>query len=206
LVVLAVLYLVSVWLMSRGPAGVRGSFSYLAQLSFGVYLAHPLVLDLVLTLLRHAGLMAPRVWASVLTFGLTSALTIALCSALHRTRFSLALMGRQRLAPEQAQELPGWLRPHRIRVLAMLPAVMLAGGALVVLVLGGQPGPALHGGTPSWLRMVEASQPYPKPDQASAGSADDLFSCGGARSAPHSCPLDGPRPADLRSADPRPAG
>jgi peptidoglycan/LPS O-acetylase OafA/YrhL len=192
---LAVLYLVSVWIMSRGSVGVRASFGYLAQLSFGVYLAHPMVLDVVLALLRRAGLMAPRVWVSVLTLLLTSALTIALCAALHRTRLSLPLMGRQRLAAETAEELPRWLRPRRLRVLAVLPTMVLAGSALVVLFVGSQQTAAVRGGTPSWLEIVEVGQSRPDPDKASAGSADDLFSCGGAKSAPHACPLDNPPPA-----------
>jgi peptidoglycan/LPS O-acetylase OafA/YrhL len=198
LVVLAVLYLVSVWLMSRGPAGVRGSFSYLAQLSFGVYLAHPMVLDLVLALLQHVGLLAPQVWVSVVTFALTSALTIALCSALHRTRFSLALMGRQRGGRPQRVPSASAVRPTPIRRrFAAVPSLALATSALAVLLVGSDQSAASENGPPGWVEIVEASQASPRPDPPAAQASDDEeFGYGSVPTSGKNCPLTDDSPPD----------
>jgi peptidoglycan/LPS O-acetylase OafA/YrhL len=187
LAVLAVLYLVSVAIMQRAPEAVRAAFSYLALLSFGVYLAHPLLLDMVLAVLRRAGVMAPKVWVALVALVATVVLTVALCSILHRTRFSLALMGRPRIDPAKVADLPSWVRPRRPR-LALIPAVVIVGTAGLVLSVGSDRIPPTESGTPNWVDAVQASDTLPQPpDQA---QPENLFDCGGAQSAPHSCPLE----------------
>jgi peptidoglycan/LPS O-acetylase OafA/YrhL len=187
LATLAVLYLISVVIMQRAPEAVRAAFSYLALLSFGVYLAHPLLLDMVLAVLRRAGVMAPKVWVALVALIATIVLTVALCSVLHRTRFSLSLMGRPRVDPANVADLPRWVRPRRPR-LALIPAVVVAGTVGVVLSVGSDRIPPTESGTPNWVDAVQASDTLPQPpDQA---QPDNLFDCGGAQSAPHSCPLE----------------
>jgi peptidoglycan/LPS O-acetylase OafA/YrhL len=155
---LGVLYLLAVWIMERGAPGLRNAFSYLAQLSFGVYLAHPMVLDFVLALLRRTGLMAPSVWVSLIALLCTVVLTVAVCSALHRTPLSLALMGRARLAPVGVPQLR--LRQLRTRLVSV-PTAVLAVSVLAVLLVSGDQTPPAETGTPSWEETVEASDPVP---------------------------------------------
>ncbi|HEX4249705.1 MAG TPA: acyltransferase [Pseudonocardia sp.] len=155
---LGVLYLLAVWIMERGAPGLRNAFSYLAQLSFGVYLAHPMVLDFVLAVLRRTGLMAPSVWVSLIALLCTVALTVAVCSALHRTPLSLPLMGRARLAPARAPQP----RLQRLRTrLVSVPTAVLAVSVLAVLLVSGDQTPPADTGTPSWEETVEASDPVP---------------------------------------------
>jgi len=168
---LGALYLLAVWIMERGSRGVRNAFSYLAQLSFGVYLAHPMVLDLVLAGLRRAGLMVPSVWVSILALVLTVVLTVAICSALHRTPLSLQLMGRGRLTPTTAsagapvQSLRAWLRRLRARA-ATVPTAVLAVSVLGVLVVGGDQTSPEETGAPSWQATAVASDPVPPADES----------------------------------------
>jgi peptidoglycan/LPS O-acetylase OafA/YrhL len=188
LAVLAVLYLISVVIMQRAPEGVRATFSYLALLSFGVYLAHPLLLDMVLAVLRRAGVMAPKVWVALVALAATVVLTVALCAILHRTRFSLPLMGRPRVDPAKVGDLPRWVRPRRPRLALVLPAMVIAGTVGLVLSVGSDQIPPTESGTPNWVDAVQVSDTLPQsPDQ---GRPDNLFECGGAQSAPHSCPLE----------------
>jgi peptidoglycan/LPS O-acetylase OafA/YrhL len=183
LAVLGVLYLASVWIMEHGSARVRSTFSYLAQLSFGIYLAHPMVLDVVLAVLRHLGLMAPTVWVSLVSLVLTTSVTVAVCAALHRTRLSMSLMGRRRLDPASPFPLSRSARPRLLTV----PAMVLTASALAVLFIGSDQSSPEESGTPTSVEIVEASNQIPRPSDTS----NDQFSCGAQQSAPHSCPLGG---------------
>jgi hypothetical protein len=157
--------------MERGPEWewVRTTFSYGAQLSFGVYLAHPMVLDLVLAVLRRAGLLRPSVWVSLTALALTVLVTVVICAALHRTRLSLPLMGRARLASAGSMTAPvdrsvtawrQWLPRLRAR-LVTVPSGVLAASVLGVLVIGGDQTPPSEISRPSWEQTVEASSPLP---------------------------------------------
>jgi peptidoglycan/LPS O-acetylase OafA/YrhL len=200
LAVLGVLYLAAFQIMARGSARVLGAFSYLAHLSFGVYLAHPMVLDVVLAVLRQTGLMAPQIWVSLVSLVLTTTLTVAVCAALHRSSLSMALLGRGQLDP--AGSLSPLSRPRRHRRLTTL---VLAGSAFAVLFIGSDQSSPEESGTPSWVETVEASDQVPVPD-----TADDLFACGDEQSAPHSCPLDDGDQSDKQDPDdaddPNPSG
>jgi peptidoglycan/LPS O-acetylase OafA/YrhL len=160
---LGALYLLAVWIMKRGAPGLKNAFSYLAQLSFGVYLAHPMVLDLVLAVLRRTGLMGASVWVSLLALVLTLVGTVAVCSALHRTRLSLPLMGRARLSPAR---LPQPRLPRPTTRLVSVPTAVLALSVLAVLLVSGDQTPPAETGTPSWEETVEASDPVPPTDTA----------------------------------------
>jgi hypothetical protein len=173
---LGALYLLAVWIVERGWRGLRNAFGYLAQLSFGVYLAHPMVLDLVLAVLRRAGLMAPSVWVSLTALVLTVVFTVAICSALHRTPLSLPLMGRKRLtlrspdrAADQAEAKQRGAAPTggspRLRArLASVPTAVLGISVLAVLVVGGDQTPLAETGRPSWEETVVASDPVSATD------------------------------------------
>jgi peptidoglycan/LPS O-acetylase OafA/YrhL len=173
---LGALYLLAVWIVERGSPGLRNVFSYLAQLSFGVYLAHPMVLDLVLAVLRRAGLMAPSVWVSLTALVFTVVLTVAICGALHRTPLSLPLMGRKRLtlrspdrAAGQAEAKQRGAAPSggstRLRArLASVPTAVLGISVLAVLVIGGDQTPLAETGRPSWEETVVASDPVSPTD------------------------------------------
>lgn len=190
LAVLVVLYLAAFQIMARGSRRVRAAFGYLAQLSFGVYLAHPMVLDVVLAVLRRAGLMAPTPWVSLLSLVLTTSLTVAVCAALHRTRLSMALMGRAQLVPAAAFSLAASFASFSLprRRVFTTPVLVLAASALAVLFIGSDQSSPAESGTPSWVETVEASDQVPLPAPDTHG---DLFACGGQQSAPHSCLLDG---------------
>ncbi|WP_169748060.1 acyltransferase [Pseudonocardia acaciae] len=159
------LYLLAVWIMERGAPAVRAIFSYGAQLSFGVYLAHPMVLDLVLGVFRRFGVFVPSVWVSLAALFFTVVLTVAVCAALHRTPLSTALMGRGRLDPARAPRLlpfgGGRVRSRaagRLR-LAAAPALLLALSGLAVLLVGGdQSAPREEDDT------LQASEPAPVPN------------------------------------------
>jgi peptidoglycan/LPS O-acetylase OafA/YrhL len=160
---LGALYLLAVWIMERGAPGLKNAFSYLAQLSFGVYLAHPMVLDLVLAVLRRTGLMAASVWVSVIALVLTVVGTVAVCSALHRTPLSLPLMGRARLSPAR---VPQPRLPRTMPRLVSVPTAVLALSVLAVLLVSGDQTPPAETGTPSWEETVQASDPVPPTDTA----------------------------------------
>lgn len=142
---LAVLYLAAVWLMQRGAPAVRAAFSYGAQLSFGVYLAHPLILDLLLSLGRRLNLVPPAPTTSIALFLLTVLGTVALCAVLHRTRFSVQLMGRNRRRPGDAPKLSG--RATRAVALsvavlaAIVPAMLVMGSGKREIVVTDVPPP-----------------------------------------------------------------
>jgi peptidoglycan/LPS O-acetylase OafA/YrhL len=198
LAMLGILYLLAFWISERGAPRVRAAFNYLAQLSFGIYLAHPMVLDVGLSVLRRTGILAAQVWVSLLSLGLTSVGVAILCAALHRTPLSMSLMGRPQLTADQAPRLP------RVRVRSgrsfTVPAMVLAASACAVLFIGSDQSSPEESGTPSWVEIVEASDQVPQPSEPSG----EMFSCGDAQSAPHSCPLD--NGADAAPGDPGTAG
>lgn len=167
---LGVLYLLAVWIMDRGAGWLRDAFSYGAQLSFGVYLAHPMVLDLVLGLLRRSGLLRPSVWVSLTALALTVVITVAICAALHRTALSLPLMGRARLNSAKAassevvdRSISAWRQclPRLRARLVTVPSAVLAVSVMGMLVVSGDQTPPTKTSTPSWEETVEASSPVP---------------------------------------------
>jgi peptidoglycan/LPS O-acetylase OafA/YrhL len=187
---LGVFYLISVWIMHQGSPWVQSLFSYGAQLSFGVYLVHPMVLDVVLALMRRLGWAAPSVWVSLAALGATATGAVAVCAALHRSRLSLALIGRNRLGAGQAPRLirvwppaGSWSRLRARRVTGS--ALFLVVSVLAVLVIGGDQSPPAESGTPTWEETIEASDPAQPEDIG----VDDSFECGNESEAPHSCPL-----------------
>jgi peptidoglycan/LPS O-acetylase OafA/YrhL len=94
LAVLAALYVLAVTLTThRTPLLVRWARAG-AHLSFGVYLAHPLILDLVLATFTRLGLLAPSRWMSLAALALTTTISFTGCALLRRTRASPALIGR----------------------------------------------------------------------------------------------------------------
>lgn len=95
-IMLGALYLAAVRLSDWRSRTAQRAFAYVAQLSFGIYLAHPLMLDLVLSITRRLGVFGPHKWLVVVSYVLVIVLTVGLCAALHRTPLSLALMGRGR--------------------------------------------------------------------------------------------------------------
>jgi peptidoglycan/LPS O-acetylase OafA/YrhL len=201
LAVLGLLYLAASWIMMRGPLRLRAVFAYLAQLTFGIYLAHPMVLDVVLAVLRRAGVMAASVWVSLLSLVLTSVLVAAVCAALHRTPLSQPLMGRRRLDPGTPLPFSPVLRAGRNRRVGT-PVLVLSSVALAVLFIGSDQSPPQESGTPNWVEIVEASDQIPQDNPA----AGELFSCGDTQSAPHSCPLDGGGQNDPQPPDPGTSG
>jgi peptidoglycan/LPS O-acetylase OafA/YrhL len=158
---LGVLYLLAVWISERGSHTVQKIFSYGAQLSFGVYLAHPMMLDFVLSAARRLGVMAPSVWMSVVALLCTVVLTVALCAALHRSRFSLALMGRTRLSPDQAPRLR--LPRPRVRM-TNGPFLFVALSVFVALLIGADQSPAAETRSPTWEQILQASDPIQSDD------------------------------------------
>ncbi len=101
--VLGVLYLASVRLVRRASSPTRTLVGHGARLSFGVYLAHPLVLDVVLAVLRRLDLVAPSAWVAFVVLLLTVGVTTAGCALLQYSRFSPALIGRPRIRRSAAQ-------------------------------------------------------------------------------------------------------
>jgi len=139
-----------------------------------------MVLDLVLAVLRRAGLMVPSVWVSLTALVLTVVLTVAVCSALHRTPLSLPLMGRGRLtlrttdraaAKEQDAAPTGRSPRHRAR-LASVPTAVLGICVLAVLLVGGDQTPLAETGRPSWEETVVASDPVSPTDDDDCPSGE----------------------------------
>lgn len=93
---LAPLYLAADWLARRRAPRVRAALDRGAQLSFGIYLIHPLVLTTVFLVWILLGWSGPSAWQGVPATVLTLAGTVALCLVAHRSRLSLPLIGRPR--------------------------------------------------------------------------------------------------------------
>lgn len=154
-VALGALYLAAVSLSRLTSPLAHAVFSYGAQLSFGVYLAHPMVLDAMLSLTKRIGLGTPSPWLSALLTVLTVAGSVLLCTGLHRTRLSLGLMGRPRLDQNVAPRL--WrLWPYRRPRLNAAPTPMLVALALVMLLLSSDQSPVTGSVQPSPPVTVEA--------------------------------------------------
>ncbi|HTK67563.1 MAG TPA: acyltransferase [Pseudonocardia sp.] len=84
-----------------GLAGLRVSwlqllFRRVGHLSFGIYLAHPFVLDLVMVVLRRLGLVRPDAGTVLLALALTCVLTVSFCLLVLRTPVAGPLIGRSR--------------------------------------------------------------------------------------------------------------
>jgi hypothetical protein len=163
MVALGVLYLLSVQIAKIGSSRVQSVFDYGAQLSFGVYLAHPMVLDVVLSLLRRLGLAAPQVWVS---------LVVLLCTTLGA-----------RLDPQRAPRLPRLPRPLLRLPRRSTSALLLAVSVLAVLVMGGDQSSPADSGTPTWEGTIESSD-LVQPVDLGANSF-----CGGQWAAPYVCPI-----------------
>jgi peptidoglycan/LPS O-acetylase OafA/YrhL len=155
------LYLLAVWIMERGTRTIRAIFSYGAQLSFGVYLAHPMVLDLVLAIFRRLGLFAPSPWVSLAALSATVVLTVAVCAALHRTRLSTPLMGRARLVPGRTPRLLSRLRTPRLGRLLPAPTLLVSLSALGVLVIGGDQSAPVEDDGANTLQASDPGSPLP---------------------------------------------
>ncbi|MFN2608204.1 MAG: acyltransferase [Acidimicrobiales bacterium] len=89
-----------------------------SDISFGVYLAHPLVLQLLLAAgLGNNGQRLPAPVATVVAFAGATVGSALLTLAARRTPLSLALTGRRRLAPSPLPQLTGSAE-ERLRVFA----------------------------------------------------------------------------------------
>jgi peptidoglycan/LPS O-acetylase OafA/YrhL len=93
---LAASYLVAVWLAGLRVTWLQALFRRVGHLSFGIYLAHPLVLDLVMVVLRRLDLVRPNAATALLALVLTCVLTAAFCLLVLRTPVSGPLIGRAR--------------------------------------------------------------------------------------------------------------
>jgi peptidoglycan/LPS O-acetylase OafA/YrhL len=107
LAAVTVLYLIgSRW--AAGPKKHQRTIELLSDASFGVYLAHPLVLVLLLDFAGFAywHQTIPAVVATVVGYVLTVVGSIGLAVAARHTRLSLALAGRPRGTPARRLMLP----------------------------------------------------------------------------------------------------
>jgi hypothetical protein len=104
LAVLGLLYVCAVALSQVRSQMVRTLCVQGAQLSFGVYLIHPLVLDVILLGLRKLGLLTPNIWVALLAFVLTVAITFGVSAALRRSKLSPALIGRARASATRTRK------------------------------------------------------------------------------------------------------
>lgn len=95
-VVFGALYLVADRLARSRSVLLGRMVDHGARLSFGIFLAHPLVLDLILTSSGRAGVFSRSPAMVAVAFVLTLVGAVALCALLARTPLSLALIGRRR--------------------------------------------------------------------------------------------------------------
>jgi peptidoglycan/LPS O-acetylase OafA/YrhL len=108
LAALIVLYLTGRHWAARGRPGAA-FVARASDLSFGVYLAHPLVLEVLLRLgLGNDGQRVPSFVATALAMTGTAAGATALAVVARRSRWSLALTGRPRAVATEP-------RPHELR-------------------------------------------------------------------------------------------
>jgi peptidoglycan/LPS O-acetylase OafA/YrhL len=129
-VTLAALYLLANRFASMNSTTARAVFGYGAQLSFGVYLVHPLVLDMVLSMFRRIGVFAASPWIAAVAFLLTAAGAVAMCTVLHRTRFALPLLGRSRIESGHMARI--WAPDLRPQLAATSALMLLAAAAVLV--------------------------------------------------------------------------
>jgi peptidoglycan/LPS O-acetylase OafA/YrhL len=114
---LIVLYLAGTGWVARGRPGT-GFVARASDLSFAVYLAHPLVLEVLLRLgLGNDGQRLPAPLATALAMVGTAAGAAVLAAVARRSRWSLALTGRPRPAtpPASAEAAPGRRSPYELR-------------------------------------------------------------------------------------------
>ncbi|HEY0560426.1 MAG TPA: acyltransferase [Frankiaceae bacterium] len=83
---------------------LRRALLWCSSASFGVYLIHPLILDVLLRNGLHgpAPTLVPQPWASAVAWLLTLAGSVAVVAVIRRTPVSLPLTGRSRPAREPA--------------------------------------------------------------------------------------------------------
>jgi peptidoglycan/LPS O-acetylase OafA/YrhL len=143
-VMLAALYLLADRFAAMESATARAVFGYGAQLSFGVYLAHPLVLDLVLSMFRRIGVFAASPWIAAVSFLLTAAGAVVLCTVLHRTRLALPLLGRSRTDSGHMDRI--WAPELRPQLAATSALMLLVAAAVLVTYRQAPPVPAQPGG------------------------------------------------------------
>jgi peptidoglycan/LPS O-acetylase OafA/YrhL len=93
---LAASYVLAVRLAVLRVSWLQLLFRRVGHLSFGIYLAHPLVLDLVMVILRRLHLVRPDAATVLLALVLTCVLTAAFCLVVLRTPVSGPLIGRSR--------------------------------------------------------------------------------------------------------------
>jgi peptidoglycan/LPS O-acetylase OafA/YrhL len=129
-VTLAALYLLANRFASMNSTTARAVFGYGAQLSFGVYLVHPLVLDMVLSMFRRIGVFAASPWIAAVAFLLTAAGAVVMCTVLHRTRFALPLLGRSRIESGHMARI--WAPDLRPQLAATSALMLLAAAAVLV--------------------------------------------------------------------------
>jgi peptidoglycan/LPS O-acetylase OafA/YrhL len=111
LAALILLYLAGTAWVARGRPGT-GAMARASDLSFAVYLAHPLVLEVLLRLgLGNDGQRLPAPLATTLAVIGTTGGAIAIAVAARRTPFALALTGRPRPRPDGARPPSGAARP-----------------------------------------------------------------------------------------------
>jgi peptidoglycan/LPS O-acetylase OafA/YrhL len=156
-VTLAALYLVANWFASMESAAARAVFGYGAQLSFGVYLVHPLVLDMVLSMFRRIGVFAASPWIAAVAFVLTASGSVVVCTVLHRTRFALPLLGRGRIGSGHMARI--WAPELRPQLAATSALMLLAAAAVLVAYRQAPPAPSQAGG---WAITVGAETAQPE--------------------------------------------
>jgi len=114
---LIVLYLAGTGWVDRGRPGAA-AVAPASDLSFAVYLAHPLVLEVLLRLgLGIDGQRVPALLATLLAMVGTAAGAAAIGAVARRSRWSLALTGRPRPRPIAAPATAGAeaLRPYELQ-------------------------------------------------------------------------------------------
>lgn len=155
-VTLGALYLVADRFAAMDSPVARAVFGYGAQLSFGVYLVHPLVLDMVLSMFRRVGVFAASPWIAAVAFVLTAAGSVGVCIVVHRTRLALPLLGRNRIeSGHMARIWAPELRPQ----LAATSALMLLVAAAVLVAYRQVPAAPTHAG--AWAITVGAETVQP---------------------------------------------
>jgi peptidoglycan/LPS O-acetylase OafA/YrhL len=155
-VMLAALYLLADRFASMNSAMARAVFGYGAQLSFGVYLVHPLVLDIVMSTFHRLGVFAASPWISAVAFLITAAGSVVVCTVVHRTRFALPLLGRSRIESGHMARI--WAPDLRPQLAATSALVLLVAAAVLVAYRQPPAAPTQAGG---WAITVGAETVQP---------------------------------------------
>ena len=101
--ILAALYPVAVALTLPRSPWLRRVIDRGAQLSFGIYLLHPLALDGVLIALQRCRLLTASVWSSLLMLVATILVTVPVCALLQHSGRAGLLIGVPQLTPVSSQ-------------------------------------------------------------------------------------------------------